>query len=94
MHFLLSAYIEWVATAPPEIRDIMTRLALLLFYTVITSNFGDYMLSGLTEAQLSWMRDELTQLLSSLRPDAVALVDAFDFHDVVLMSSLGECRVS
>lgn len=90
MHFLLSSYIEWVASAPPQIRCIMTRLALLLFYTVITNNFGDYMLSGLSEDQLKRIRDEMTLLLTSIRPEAVTLVDAFDFHDIVLMSSLGE----
>ena len=94
MHFLLSSYIEWVASAPPEIRCIMTRLALLLFYTVITANFGDYMLSGLSESQLNRIREEMNLLLTSIRPEAVTLVDAFDFHDIVLMSSLGKSSIS
>jgi hypothetical protein len=90
MHFLLSSYIDWVSSAPSEIRCIMTRLALLLVYTVITANFGDYLLVGLTQSQLSRIREEINLLLTSIRPDAVTLVDAFDFHDIVLMSSLGE----
>lgn len=95
MHFLLSSYVDWVTCTPPEIAGIMMQLTLLLFYTVITSNFGDYLLVGLTAAQVNRMRDEVPLLLTSIRPQAVTLVDAFDFHDIVLMSSLGEClRVS
>lgn len=94
MQFLLSSYMEWVSCAPAEIRGLMTQLALLLFYTLITSNFGDYLLVGLTASQVNRMRDEVPLLLSSIRPQAVTLVDAFDFHDIVLMSSLGESCAS
>ncbi|KAI1305184.1 Peroxisomal acyl-coenzyme A oxidase 1 [Halotydeus destructor] len=35
------------------------------------------------------MADKVKRLLADIRPDAVSLVDAFDYHDVVLMSALG-----
>ena len=96
IQFLLTNYLDWVSVSPSEIRVVMTRLCLLLFYTTMTttgSSFGDtgeYIRTGLKTEDILMIRQEITQLLSQLRPDAVSLVDAFDFHDVVLMSSLGE----
>ena len=39
--------------------------------------------------QLELMQQKVCDLLSELRPDAVSLVDAFDWHDSVLNSALG-----
>ena len=39
--------------------------------------------------QLDTVRDCLLQLLADIRPNAVALVDAFDFPDALLCSVLG-----
>ncbi|XP_076318902.1 peroxisomal acyl-coenzyme A oxidase 1-like [Tachypleus tridentatus] len=43
----------------------------------------------MTDDDLKQMRNIIYTRLSELRPDAVALVDAFDFHDLVLNSALG-----
>lgn len=43
----------------------------------------------MTEEQLQCVRNKLFSLLSDLRPNAVALVDAFDYHDETLQSCLG-----
>lgn len=98
IQFLLSNYLDWVSSSPFEIRVVMTRLCLLLFYTLMTAtgicsasgDTAEYMRVGVKEDNITQIRGEITTLLALLRPDAVALVDAFDFHDVVLMSSLGE----
>ncbi|PRD29520.1 UNVERIFIED_CONTAM: Peroxisomal acyl-coenzyme A oxidase 1 [Trichonephila clavipes] len=46
-------------------------------------------LIGLSEVRLNEMHDYMLEMLALLRPNAVALVDAFDFHDMVLNSPLG-----
>ena len=39
--------------------------------------------------QLDMLRERTLELLADVRPDAVGLVDAFDFHDHLLSSVLG-----
>ena len=90
LQFLLTQYITWVSSSPESIRLILCRLALLLFYTTVTEHYGDFITAGMTHEQFSLIQNEIKILLEQIRPDAVALVDAFDFHDVVLMSTLGE----
>lgn len=43
----------------------------------------------LTENDIATLQDRLEQALAKIRPDAVAIVDGFDFHDKVLSSVLG-----
>ena len=90
LQLLLSKYITWVTSAPESIRLVLCRLALLLFYSIVTEQYGDFITAGMTQEQLDLIQGEIKVLLEQIRPDAVALVDAFDFHDVVLMSTLGE----
>nr|AUD57807.1 male fertility factor kl2 [Drosophila takahashii] len=44
---------------------------------------------GITGTQLRFVERRYEELLAQLRPNAVALVDGFDFHDRVLGSTLG-----
>jgi len=43
----------------------------------------------MSSIQLDIVHDSVLQLLSAIRPNAVALVDAFDFPDELLCSVLG-----
>jgi len=43
----------------------------------------------MSSVQLDIVHDSVLQLLSAIRPNAVALVDAFDFPDELLCSVLG-----
>jgi len=43
----------------------------------------------MSSIQLDRVRDSVLQLLAVIRPNAVALVDAFDFPDALLCSVLG-----
>lgn len=45
--------------------------------------------SILTDSQIVQVHQRIKELLMVIRPDAVALVDAFDFQDVSLGSVLG-----
>ena len=43
----------------------------------------------MTESQITQVNQRVKELLTLIRSDAVALVDAFDFQDVTLGSVLG-----
>ena len=43
----------------------------------------------LNRRQLTFVREQVRALLSVIRPNAVALVDAWSFHDYELNSALG-----
>jgi len=43
----------------------------------------------MSSVQLNKVHDSMLQLLSAIRPNAIALVDAFDFPDELLCSVLG-----
>ena len=43
----------------------------------------------MSDSQIRLVQDRFFDLLTALRPNAVALVDAFDFPDQVLGSALG-----
>uniref|UniRef100_A0AAQ4QUI7 Acyl-coenzyme A oxidase n=1 Tax=Gasterosteus aculeatus aculeatus TaxID=481459 RepID=A0AAQ4QUI7_GASAC len=72
------------------IHSVMSTLALLYALHGITKNSGDFLQAGLLNVpQVLQISNRIKQLLSQLRPNAVALVDAFDFHDNRLKSVLG-----
>ncbi|XP_056228578.1 peroxisomal acyl-coenzyme A oxidase 1 isoform X2 [Seriola aureovittata] len=72
------------------IHSVLSTLALLYALHGITQNSGDFLQAGLlTVPQVLLMSVRIKELLSQLRPNAVALVDAFDVHDKKLNSVLG-----
>uniref|UniRef100_A0A6Q2ZCK1 Acyl-coenzyme A oxidase n=1 Tax=Esox lucius TaxID=8010 RepID=A0A6Q2ZCK1_ESOLU len=66
----------------PAVHSVLSTLALLYALQGITQHSGDFL-------QVTTASQTLKQLLVQLRPDAVALVDAFDFRDEMLNSVLG-----
>ncbi|XP_030638493.1 peroxisomal acyl-coenzyme A oxidase 1 isoform X1 [Chanos chanos] len=72
------------------IHSVLSTLALLYALHGVSIHSGDFLQAGLlTVPQLSQISQRLKGLLSELRPNAVALVDAFDYRDEMLNSSLG-----
>jgi acyl-CoA oxidase len=70
----------------PVINKILTRLCALF----AISNFLDNNWSEIFERdQYRLMQETVNQLLSEIRPDCISLVDAFDYPDNVLKSSIG-----
>uniref|UniRef100_A0A8C6TUY4 Acyl-coenzyme A oxidase n=1 Tax=Neogobius melanostomus TaxID=47308 RepID=A0A8C6TUY4_9GOBI len=67
------------------IHAVVSNLALLYALHGITQSSGDFLQVGCM-LQISV---RIKELLCQLRPNAVALVDAFDFHDKKLKSVLG-----
>ncbi|KAM6468970.1 peroxisomal acyl-coenzyme A oxidase 1 isoform 5-T5 [Liasis olivaceus] len=81
----------------PAVRAALNNLCLLYALCGIIKNSGDFLQTSdcfeqgsiLTEAQLIQVNQRIKELLALIRPNAVALVDSFDFSDSVLGSVLG-----
>jgi len=70
----------------PKIKQVLTQLCCLYGCT----NILDEMWIGyLDHQQVRLVREAINDLLEQVRPNAVALVDAFDIPDRVLNSTLG-----
>lgn len=89
MYYLLAKYCDWVELSPEVIRTVLRKLCLLYLYYNILESPGEHLLVGLKSDHLDVIGEKTRKVLQELRPDAVGLVDAFDFHDLVLMSALG-----
>jgi len=72
------------------VRAVLTDLFQLYALYGISTSAADFMQDGyLTGHQLDIVNNGILSLLEKLRPNAVALVDSFDFHDRHLGSILG-----
>uniref|UniRef100_I3KPF2 Acyl-coenzyme A oxidase n=1 Tax=Oreochromis niloticus TaxID=8128 RepID=I3KPF2_ORENI len=79
--------------ADTAVHSVLSTLALLYTLYGITKNSGDFLqvreiIVLLTECVMQ-ISIRIKELLAQLRPNAVALVDAFDIHDKKLNSVLG-----
>jgi len=86
--FILSNFVRSVQEAPdPAIKTVLSRLC--AFYAC--SNIIDEPLWNglLTADQMRIIKSTVHDLMEKLRPEAVALVDAFDIPDRVLSSAIG-----
>ncbi|XP_030389818.1 peroxisomal acyl-coenzyme A oxidase 1 isoform X3 [Gopherus evgoodei] len=87
--------VKLFTTQLSEINDaavhaVMNNLCLLYALYGISKHTGDFLQAGiLTDAQVTQVYQRVKELLAAIRPNAVALVDAFDFHDNCLASVLG-----
>ncbi|XP_035658832.1 peroxisomal acyl-coenzyme A oxidase 1-like isoform X2 [Branchiostoma floridae] len=73
-----------------SISAVLTRLCQLHALHGLVTNSGDFLEDGyLTGSDIRQARRHINALMAKLRPDAVALVDAFDFPDGILNSILG-----
>lgn len=72
----------------PGVRPALQRLCALHGALQVQDASGDWA-GYLTPQHTAAARGAVRRLLRELRPDAVALVDAFEFPDNVLMSALG-----
>ncbi|KAG8129019.1 putative Acyl-coenzyme A oxidase protein, partial [Naja naja] len=78
----------------PAVHAVINNLCLLYALCGIIKNSGDFLQGGiLTEAHLIQVNMRIKELLALIRPNAVALVDSFDFCDSMLRSVLGRYGV-
>ncbi|XP_061189326.1 peroxisomal acyl-coenzyme A oxidase 1-like [Saccostrea echinata] len=71
-------------------KRVMMSLCKLYAVHGIITNLGEFIQDGFFSSdQIQILQNKLTSLLKEIRPNAVALVDAFDYPDSVLDSCLG-----
>lgn len=72
------------------VHRVLSTLCLLYALHGISRNTGDFLQAGLlATSQLEYLEQRIKDLLSVIRPNAVTLVDAFDYTDTLLGSVLG-----
>jgi len=70
----------------PKLKNILVKLCILFACShFLDENWGDI----LSKEQFRHIRDRTYTVMKEIRPDSVSLVDAFDFSDFVLKSSIG-----
>ncbi|XP_037347341.1 peroxisomal acyl-coenzyme A oxidase 1 isoform X2 [Talpa occidentalis] len=73
-----------------SIQAVLRNLCFLYCLYGISQHSGDFLQGSiLTESQITQVNQRIKELLMVIRPDAIALVDAFDFKDMALDSVLG-----
>ncbi|XP_048222381.1 peroxisomal acyl-coenzyme A oxidase 1 isoform X3 [Perognathus longimembris pacificus] len=73
-----------------SIQSVLKNLCLLYSLYGINQKSGDFLQGNImTVSQIPQVNQRIMELLTEIRPNAVALVDAFDFKDVTLGSILG-----
>ncbi|KAJ7299812.1 hypothetical protein O6H91_Y145000 [Diphasiastrum complanatum] len=89
---VVSKFIEKLHTDIPGkgVKQQLHLLSSIYALSLLVNHVGDFFSSHyLTSEQTSFAKDQLRLLLTKVRPNAVALVDAFDHSDYYLGSTLG-----
>jgi acyl-CoA oxidase len=87
-YFMLSKFVQVVEGVADEgCKQVLGRLCAL--FAVRNVLQGEQWLGLLTATEAGFAEDAAAALCEQLRPDAVALTDAFDFPDRILNSALG-----
>ncbi|KAG2226002.1 hypothetical protein INT45_002468 [Circinella minor] len=90
---LVSNFIKAVfgSNAPASNENsVLQKVAILFAVSTLEQEMADFLTSGYVSPEQSLLvKERSIQLLKELRPDVVALVDAFGFPDYLLQSSLG-----
>ncbi|KAJ1978322.1 fatty-acyl coenzyme A oxidase [Dimargaris verticillata] len=88
--YLTARFNDAIARAQPELRPILTKLCLLYGSYSINEHAGEFLQSGFfTSQHMTLIRKGMYDLLKAIRPEAVPLVDAFNYTDYVINSPLG-----
>ena len=75
---------------PPPVLTVLRHLCVLYGVSVLEGALGDLVLSHFaTPTQAELIHAAVRSAVATVRPDAVALVDAFDLTDYYLNSALG-----
>jgi len=94
MCYVVSAFVELlelrVRTEFPLLYPVLKLLSDLFALYHMEHDLGDFLCDGFLSAiQTDFLRQSVRTLLSQLRPQAIALVDAFAVSDYTLNSALG-----
>eukprot|EP01097_Dermamoeba_algensis_P002650 TRINITY_DN2048_c0_g1_i3.p1 TRINITY_DN2048_c0_g1~~TRINITY_DN2048_c0_g1_i3.p1 ORF type:complete len:234 (-),score=56.49 TRINITY_DN2048_c0_g1_i3:128-829(-) len=90
-YFMVNAFNTFVKDLPESnIKRVLRRLSDLFALVMIEKELPDFLELGLIHPhEVSQLRLSIYDLLAQIRPDAVALVDSWNFPDFLLRSSLG-----
>ncbi|KAL9961620.1 hypothetical protein ACROYT_G030602 [Oculina patagonica] len=81
---------EKLSGVSTNLRRVLKSLADLFVLYGIAENSGSFLEAGVLDcSQIQTIRQQVYALMEKLRPEAVSLVDAFDYSDYVLNSALG-----
>jgi acyl-CoA oxidase len=88
---VVSKFIEHLQTEIPRgIKEQLEVLCNTYALSQMVESAGDFLATGyMTGKQVAFAKDQLKHLFDKIRPNAVALVDAFDHTDDYLGSALG-----
>ncbi|XP_028156323.1 probable peroxisomal acyl-coenzyme A oxidase 1 [Ostrinia furnacalis] len=82
--------IKMTAECSPGVKTVLDQLSMLYLLYWSLEKTGDLLrFSSLSEKDIVSLQERYEALLLKIRPNAVSLVDAFDFRDEVLSSTLG-----
>ncbi|KAI9486768.1 MAG: hypothetical protein EXX96DRAFT_496878 [Benjaminiella poitrasii] len=90
-NFVKAVYDTQNKVAKSKMEQALQRVAILFCLSTLEQEAADFLTSGyLSPEQALMIKQHMITVLKSIRPDVVALVDAFDFPDYLLNSALGE----
>ncbi|UMM39462.1 hypothetical protein L5515_016514 [Caenorhabditis briggsae] len=88
--YLVKNFLNKVALAPQDLKFVLTDVARLYAYDIITSSIGAFLEDGyMSSNQMNEVKEGIYECLAKIRPNAVALVDSWDYDDKELKSVLG-----
>lgn len=72
-----------------ELKVLLQRLCQLFILNLVEQSMGDLLEDGYMMGKATLVREAINELLTELRPDAIALVDSFNITDYALESCIG-----
>ncbi|XP_021931442.1 probable peroxisomal acyl-coenzyme A oxidase 1 isoform X2 [Zootermopsis nevadensis] len=90
--FIVEKFVTSVAefNASVSLKTVLTQLSDLYILFSLLHNSGDFLMyTNMKPVDVSNLQNQMEIILSQLRPNAVGIVDGFDFHDETLRSALG-----
>ncbi|XP_048781303.2 peroxisomal acyl-coenzyme A oxidase 1-like [Ostrea edulis] len=90
--FVVNSFVDLVNKSQTDknTKDVLTKLCKLYAVHGIIERLGEFIQDGfISPLQITNLQNKLTQLMAEIRPNAVAVVDAFDYPDKILDSCLG-----
>lgn len=89
--YLVKNYFKYVSQCTdPQLRPVLEHLGKLYALDSIQASFGHFALGNYySDDQQKALRLGIYSLLAKIRPNAIAIVDSFDFSDRELNSVLG-----
>ena len=92
MVIIMEAFKNGIAICEdPSLKQALGKLYALFAFSHMEKDLGEFVECGFVlPTQINYVRRAVRQLCAAVRPDAVALVDAFDFSDTQLGSAIGK----